>query len=92
MLINFYNSQLFIFFLLGIILLFIGIKEGKTNIPQVPDKPNIVIIIADDMGWSDVGYHGSEIKTPNIDKLAETGIRLKQHYVIITCTLTHVSL
>lgn len=55
-------------------------------------KPNILIIIPDDLGWSDVGYHGSIIKTPNIDKLAKTGIRLEQHYVMPTCTPTRVSL
>jgi arylsulfatase A-like enzyme len=44
------------------------------------------------MGWSDVGYHGSVVKTPNIDKLAETGILLEQHYVMPTCTPTRVSL
>jgi arylsulfatase A-like enzyme len=55
-------------------------------------KPNILIIIPDDLGWSDVGYHGSVVKTPNIDKLAETGVRLEQHYVMPTCTPTRVSL
>jgi len=55
-------------------------------------KPNILIIIPDDLGWSDVGYHGSEIKTPNIDKLAKTGVKLEQHYVMPTCTPTRVSL
>lgn len=55
-------------------------------------KPNILVIIPDDLGWSDVGYHGSVVKTPNIDKLAETGIRLEQHYVMPTCTPTRVSL
>ncbi|XOV93412.1 MAG: sulfatase-like hydrolase/transferase [Bacteroidota bacterium] len=56
------------------------------------EKPNILIIIPDDLGWSDVGYHGSEIKTPNIDLLAKTGIKLEQHYVMPTCTPTRVSL
>ncbi|TGU16733.1 sulfatase, partial [Mesorhizobium sp. M4B.F.Ca.ET.150.01.1.1] len=38
-----------------------------------PSQPNIVFIVADDQGWKDVGYHGSDIKTPNIDKLASDG-------------------
>jgi arylsulfatase A-like enzyme len=59
---------------------------------QLPEKPNILIIIPDDLGWRDVGYHGSEIKTPNIDKLAESGVRINQHYVMPTCTPTRVSL
>jgi arylsulfatase A-like enzyme len=67
--------------------------KGKSfQAPGSPDKPNIVIIIADDLGWNDVGYHGSFIKTPNIDKLAQTGIRLYQHYAMATCTPTRVSL
>jgi arylsulfatase A-like enzyme len=64
------------------------IKETE----QVQIKPNILIIIPDDLGWSDVGFHGSVVKTPNIDKLAESGVRLNQHYVMPTCTPTRVSL
>jgi len=44
-------------------------------------KPNIVIVLADDLGWGDVGYHGSSIQTPNIDKLSQTGIQLDRFYV-----------
>ena len=43
-------------------------------------KPNIVYIVADDLGWKDVGFHGSDIKTPNLDKLAANGARLEQFY------------
>ena len=43
-------------------------------------KPNIVFILADDLGWKDVGYHGSDIGTPNIDQLAQGGARLEQFY------------
>lgn len=55
-------------------------------------KPNILIIVADDLGWADVGYHGSEIKTPHIDKLCKGGIELDQFYVAPMCTPTRVGL
>ena len=38
------------------------------------EKPNIILISADDLGWSDIGCYGSEVKTPNLDKLGEGGI------------------
>ena len=58
--------------------------------PKV-DKPNILFILADDLGWGDVSYHGSDIRTPTIDRLAESGIQLEQHYVCPMCTPTRVS-
>ncbi|XP_071757832.2 arylsulfatase B [Centroberyx gerrardi] len=48
--------------------------------------PHIVFILADDFGWHDVGYHGSEIKTPHLDKLSATGVRLENYYVQPLCT------
>lgn len=48
--------------------------------------------MADDAGWNDVGYHGSEIRTPNIDRLAENGVVLDQFYVCPTCSPTRASL
>jgi arylsulfatase A-like enzyme len=55
-------------------------------------KPNIVFIVADDLGWKDVGFHGSDIRTPNIDQLARTGARLEQFYVQPMCTPTRAAL
>lgn len=49
-------------------------------------QPHIVFILADDFGWHDVGYHSSEIKTPNLDKLSATGVRLENYYVQPLCT------
>lgn len=55
-------------------------------------KPHILLIVADDMGWNDVGYHGSEIKTPNIDMIAGKGIELDRFYVQPSCSPTRASL
>ena len=41
---------------------------------EAQTRPNLVLIVSDDQGWGDVGYHGSEIKTPNIDRLAASGV------------------
>lgn len=48
--------------------------------------PNVVLILADDFGWNDVGYHGSEIRTPHLDHLSERGVRLENYYVQPLCT------
>jgi arylsulfatase A-like enzyme len=51
-------------------------------------KPNVVYILADDLGWADVGFHGGDIQTPNLDKLAAAGARLEQFYVQPLCSPT----
>lgn len=54
--------------------------------------PNIVLILADDMGFSDVGCYGGEIKTPNLDQLAKSGLRFSQFYNAARCCPTRASL
>ncbi len=49
-------------------------------------KPNILLMMADDLGWNDVGYNGSDIKTPAIDRLAAEGLRLDRYYAFSLCT------
>ena len=57
-----------------------------------PDKPNFLIILADDLGYGDVGFQGGAAKTPNLDKLAADGIRLTAHYVHPMCSPTRAAL
>lgn len=59
---------------------------------QGSTQPNIVIIMTDDMGFSDIGCYGSEIPTPNIDRLASNGIRFNQFYNTSRCCPTRASL
>jgi len=56
------------------------------------EKPNIIIILADDLGWGDVGYHGSHIKTPVIDQLSKEGIELNRYYTAAVCSPTRAGL
>lgn len=55
-------------------------------------RPHILFLLADDLGWGDVGFHGSEIKTPCLDRLAAGGVRLEQFYVQPVCSPTRSSL
>ena len=56
------------------------------------ERPNIVLIMADDMGWSDLGCYGGEIATPNLDRLAAGGLRFSQFYNNAKCAPTRASL
>ncbi len=55
-------------------------------------SPNVVLILADDLGWNDVGYHGSEIRTPTLDALAAAGVSFEQYHSQPTCTMTRTAL
>lgn len=60
--------------------------------PAALARPNILLIVADDLGWSDVGWHGGFSKTPRMDALVREGIELDQHYVQPVCTPTRTAL
>jgi len=55
-------------------------------------KPNMLLIIADDMGWNDVGFHLGDVETPNLDKLAKEGVDLEGLYVLPLCTQTRAAI
>lgn len=62
------------------------------NTPQQARKPNIVLILNDDMGYSDIGCYGGEIETPNLDRLARNGLRFSQFYNTARCSPSRASL
>jgi arylsulfatase A-like enzyme len=68
------------------------LASGAVAQESAAPRPNVIYILADDLGWADVGYHGSEILTPNLDRLAAEGARLDQFYVYPTCSPTRVAL
>ena len=62
--------------------------QGRTDLA----RPNIVLIMVDDMGWSDIGCYGAEIQTPNLDTLASNGVRFRQFYNTSKCFTTRACL
>jgi arylsulfatase B len=73
-------------------LLIFGILLGLTVHSLAVEKPNVVIILADDLGWAGVGYHSDWGDTPNIDRLAKEGIELDRFYVAPMCSPTRAGL
>ena len=67
-----------------ITLVLLGQTESK--------QPNILFLLADDYGFHDIGYHGSEIKTPNLDGLAAKGVKLENYYIQPICSPTRSQL
>lgn len=59
---------------------------GKEELKKAADRPNILLIVADDLGYGDIGVFGSEIQTPNIDSLATEGMRFTSFYTQASCS------
>ncbi len=64
----------------------IWISFSYITLSEAATQPHILFVLADDYGWNDIGYHGSEIKTPNLDQLAAEGVKLENYYVQPICT------
>lgn len=72
------------------LLAFLG--DSTMAIAAEAAAPNVVILLADDLGWADVGYHGSDIQTPGIDRLAREGVRMERFYAAPICSPTRAAL
>jgi arylsulfatase len=79
------------FFVALAILLFPARRSAAQLAARGP-QPNIILIMADDMGFSDLGCYGSEILTPNLDRLAKDGLRFTQFYNTARCCPTRAAL
>lgn len=71
---------------------FVYLTNLVVPVVSLSRKPHILFVLVDDLGWSDVSFHGSKIKTPNVDKLAAEGVILDNYYVQPICTPTRASL
>ncbi len=69
-----------------------GCSSASRLLDDRAKRPNIILIMADDMGYSDIGCYGGEIHTPNLDKLAAGGVRFTQFYNTARCCPTRASL
>ena len=74
-----------------LILLSLLVVSAASIVAESP-KPNILLILADDLGFSDLGCYGGEIATPNLDELAQGGLRFTQFYNTARCCPTRASL
>lgn len=80
--------------LLSCIAVTLVLTAGQPNAASAESspQPNIVIILADDLGWGDVGYHGGRAETPHVDSLAREGVRLDNFHVCPLCSPTRAGL
>ena len=61
-------------------------------VSQEPDRPNVIVIVSDDQGWADIGYHNPKVYSPRLDALAASGVTFTRHYVMPQCTPTRIAL
>src|SRR5688500_8867967 len=85
-------KRLTFFFLLISVIFLQFISEKYSSQKTNAAKPNFVVILVGDLGFSDIGCYGSEINTPNLDKLAQGGLRLTQFYNTSRCCPSRASL
>jgi arylsulfatase A-like enzyme len=75
-----------------VLVLIVLLSVSYSTVAMAADRPNIVLIMADDLGSGDVGWHGGPYQTPHLDALAKEGVRLEQHYSLPVCSPTRSAL
>ena len=71
----------------------LGVLSSLALSAQASDRPNVVVIVADDLGWADVGFHGNQIiDTPSLDRIAAEGAQLNRFYTTPICSPTRAAL
>ena len=83
---------------IALIPLLFAVINGCSNDPEpqavtkpvetADNRPNILLVMVDDMGWTDLGSYGSEISTPNLDELANNGVKFTDFHVSVSCSPT----
>jgi len=91
---NIYNTVILCLIIYNCLVILLSIQTWGIDEPtnNLDDRPDIVLIMADDMGFSDLGSYGGEIKTPNLDNLANNGLRFRQFYNTARCMPTRAAL
>jgi arylsulfatase B len=77
---------------LALTLLALLVAASPAAAAKPPARPNIIILLADDMGFNDIGYNNPAVITPNLDRLAGEGVRLDRAYAMLNCTPTRAGL
>ncbi len=71
-----------------IFMLMLALGPFQLHAESAARRPNFLLVVADDLGWTDLGSFGSEIDTPNLDGLAQGGVTFTQFYVSVSCSPT----
>ena len=79
-------------FIHAILYMLVGLPLAKPSTVVAAKQPNIVIVVADDLGWADVGFHSDRIPTPHLDRIAREGVELDHFYVFPMCSPTRAGL
>ncbi|MFW6124746.1 MAG: sulfatase-like hydrolase/transferase, partial [Pirellulales bacterium] len=76
----------------GSVVLFFALASTGAAAEPSSERPNVLIVVADDLGFADVGFHGGRIPTPAIDRIAAEGVKLEQFYACPVCSPTRAGL